>query len=173
MLFGQEHVRRYQQTDGAEGHDWQGTTVLILTTTGRRSGEPRSTPLIYGKRGDDHVVVASKGGAEEHPAWYLNLSEQPEVTVQVRGDRFKAHARTATRRGEARPVADDDRALAGLRRVSAQDRARDPGGRARARGVTEPGGRAPEVGGPSGCDPGRRALGIAERSTSSASAARG
>ena len=96
MLFGQEHVRRYVQTDGAEGHDWQGTTVLILTTTGRRSGEERSTPLIYGKHGADHVVVASKGGAEEHPAWYLNLSEQPEVTVQVRGDRFKARARTAS-----------------------------------------------------------------------------
>ena len=96
MLFGQEHVRRYLRTDGAEGHDWQGTTVLILTTTGRRSGEPRSTPLIYGKRGEDHVVVASKGGAEEHPAWYLNLSEAAEVTVQVRADRFKARARTAT-----------------------------------------------------------------------------
>jgi deazaflavin-dependent oxidoreductase (nitroreductase family) len=96
MLFGQEHVRRYLRTDGAEGHDWQGTTVLILTTTGRRSGEPRSTPLIYGKHGEDHVVVASKGGAEEHPAWYLNLSEQPEVTVQVRGDRFTARARAAT-----------------------------------------------------------------------------
>ena len=96
MLFGQEHVRRYLKTDGAEGHDWQGTTVLILTTTGRRSGEPRSTPLIYGKHGEDHVVVASKGGAEEHPAWYLNLSGHPEVTVQVRGDRFKARARTAS-----------------------------------------------------------------------------
>ncbi len=96
MLFGQEHVRRYLKTDGAEGHEWQGTTVLILTTTGRRSGESRSTPLIYGTHGDDHVVVASKGGAAEDPAWYLNLSEDPEVTVQVRGDRFKAHARTAT-----------------------------------------------------------------------------
>jgi len=96
MLFGQEHVKRYQETEGAEGHDWQGTTVLILTTTGRRSGDPRRTPLIYGMHGDDHVVVASKGGAEEHPAWYLNLSEEPEVTVQVRGDRFQAHARTAT-----------------------------------------------------------------------------
>jgi deazaflavin-dependent oxidoreductase (nitroreductase family) len=96
MLFGQEHVKRYLQTDGAEGHDWQGTTVLILTTTGRRSGDPRSTPLIYGKHGDDYVVVASKGGAEEHPAWYLNLSGAPEVTVQVRGDRFHARARTVT-----------------------------------------------------------------------------
>jgi deazaflavin-dependent oxidoreductase (nitroreductase family) len=95
MLFGQEHVRRYRKTEGAEGHDWQGTTVLILTTTGRRSGEARSTPLIYGKHGEEYVVVASKGGAEEHPSWYLNLSDQPEVDVQVRGDRFKAHARTA------------------------------------------------------------------------------
>ena len=96
MLFGQEHVKRYQETDGAEGHDWQGTTVLILTTTGRRSGEERSTPLIYGPHGDDYVIVASKGGAEEDPAWYLNLSAEPEVTVQVHGARFKAPARTAS-----------------------------------------------------------------------------
>ena len=96
MLFGQEHVKRYQQTDGVEGHDWQGTTVLILTTTGRRSGDPRSTPLIYGQHGDDFVVVASKGGADEYPAWYLNLSAEPEVAVQVRSDRFKARARTAS-----------------------------------------------------------------------------
>ena len=96
MMFGQEHVKRYVETDGAEGHDWQGVSALILTTTGRRSGESRSTPLIYGEHGQDYVVVASKGGAPEHPAWYLNLVEQPEVTVQVRGDRFAARARIAT-----------------------------------------------------------------------------
>ncbi|MGZ4230849.1 MAG: nitroreductase family deazaflavin-dependent oxidoreductase [Solirubrobacteraceae bacterium] len=96
MLFGQEHVKRYLETDGAEGHDWQGTTVLILTTKGRRSGESRSTPLIYQRHGDDYVVVASKGGAPEHPAWYLNLEAGPEATVQVQGDRFKANARTAS-----------------------------------------------------------------------------
>jgi deazaflavin-dependent oxidoreductase (nitroreductase family) len=96
MLFGQEHVDRYRQTDGEEGHEWQGTTVLILTTTGRRSGEERSTPLIYGTHGDDYIVVASKGGAPEHPAWYLNLTETPDVDVQVKGDRFRARARTAT-----------------------------------------------------------------------------
>lgn len=96
MLFGEEHVRRYRETDGAEGHEWQGTTVLILTTVGRRSGEERATPLIYGRSGDDYLVVASKGGADEPPAWYLNLSDQPEVDVQVLGDRFKARARTAT-----------------------------------------------------------------------------
>lgn len=96
MLFGQEHVKRYRETDGAEGHAWQGTTVLILTTTGRRSGAPRSTPLIYGRDGDNYVVVASKGGADEHPAWYLNLQENPEVEVQVLADRFPARARRAT-----------------------------------------------------------------------------
>jgi deazaflavin-dependent oxidoreductase (nitroreductase family) len=96
MLFGQEHVKRYLETDGAEGHEWQGTTVLILTTKGRRSGESRSTPLIYQRHGDDFVVVASKGGAPEHPAWYLNLEADPDATVQVQGDRFKANARTAS-----------------------------------------------------------------------------
>jgi deazaflavin-dependent oxidoreductase (nitroreductase family) len=96
MLFGQEHVKRYVETDGAEGHEWQGTTVLILTTKGRRSGETRSTPLIYQPHGDDYVVVASKGGAPEHPAWYLNLEADPEATVQVKGDRFKARAHSAS-----------------------------------------------------------------------------
>jgi deazaflavin-dependent oxidoreductase (nitroreductase family) len=96
MLFGEEHVRRYVETDGAEGHDWQGTTVLILTTTGRRTGEQRHSPLIYQRHGDDYLVVASKGGAEKPPAWYLNLQAQPEVRIQVKGDRMGAHARTAT-----------------------------------------------------------------------------
>jgi deazaflavin-dependent oxidoreductase (nitroreductase family) len=96
MLFGQEHVKRYRETDGNEGHDWQGTTVLILTTTGRKSGKQRSTPLIYGRDGDDYLVVASKGGAPEHPAWYLNLTDDPDVEVQVWGERFPARARTAT-----------------------------------------------------------------------------
>lgn len=101
MLFGAEHVKRYVETDGEEGHDWQGTSVLILTTTGRRSGEERSTPLIYGEHGGDYVIVASKGGAPEHPAWYLNLTEHPDITVQVKADRFAANARTA--RAEERP----------------------------------------------------------------------
>jgi deazaflavin-dependent oxidoreductase (nitroreductase family) len=95
MLFGQEHVNRYRATDGKEGHDWQGTQTLLLTTTGRKSGEPRTTPLIYAPYGDAFTIVASKGGADEPPAWYLNLSERPEVEVQVKGDRFKATARTA------------------------------------------------------------------------------
>jgi deazaflavin-dependent oxidoreductase (nitroreductase family) len=95
-LFGQEHIDRYVATDGEEGHDWEGTQTLILTTTGRRSGEPRPQALIYGRRGGDYLVVASKGGSPTHPAWYLNLDANPDVEIQVRGDKMKAHARTAT-----------------------------------------------------------------------------
>lgn len=96
MLFGKEHVERYQETGGAEGHDWQGTTVLILTTTGRRSGERRSTPLIYQPYGDDYLIVASKGGDDKPPLWYLNLQADPHVRIQIKDEVFDATARTAT-----------------------------------------------------------------------------
>jgi len=96
VLFGREHVERYQQTDGSEGHDWRGTVTLLLTTVGRKSGQRRTTPLIYQKYGDDYLIVASKGGDDNPPLWYLNLQANPEVEVQVLGDKFKARARTAT-----------------------------------------------------------------------------
>jgi deazaflavin-dependent oxidoreductase (nitroreductase family) len=96
MLFGKEHVKRYVETDGEEGHEWEGTTTLILTTTGRKTGQSRSTPLIYQQYGDDVLVVASKGGDDQPPLWYLNLQAEPEVQVQVKGDRYTARARTAT-----------------------------------------------------------------------------
>ncbi len=99
QLFGQEHVRSYRDTDGELGHDWRGaSTLLLTTTTGRRSGASRTTPLIYGRHGDAYVVVASKGGADEPPGWYANLLEHPEVEVQVLADRFRARARTASPR---------------------------------------------------------------------------
>jgi deazaflavin-dependent oxidoreductase (nitroreductase family) len=95
-LWGAEHVRAYRETDGELGHDWRrGSPVLLLTTTGRRSGEPRTTPLIYGRSGDHYLVVASNGGSETPPAWFQNLSEQPEIEVQVLADRFRARARLA------------------------------------------------------------------------------
>jgi deazaflavin-dependent oxidoreductase (nitroreductase family) len=96
MLFGREHVERYQETDGLVGHDWQGTTTLLLTTIGHKSGKRRTAPLIYRKQGDVYTVIASKGGADEPPLWYLNLQANPEVEVQVLGDKFTARARTAT-----------------------------------------------------------------------------
>jgi deazaflavin-dependent oxidoreductase (nitroreductase family) len=96
-LYGQEHVRQYRATDGEYGHDWRrGSSILLLTTTGHSSGEPRTMPLIYGRSGDDHLVVASNGGSDAPPAWYVNLKANPEVEVQVLGDRFRARARDAT-----------------------------------------------------------------------------
>jgi len=96
-LFGDEHVRRYRETDGEVGHIWRrGSKILLLTTKGRTTGEPRTTPLIYEAAGDDYVVVASKGGAPEHPGWYRNIAEEPQVELQVKGEVFPALARTAT-----------------------------------------------------------------------------
>ena len=95
-LHGDEHVREYLETDGENGHEWKGTQTLLLTTKGRRSGRPRTTPLIYGRHGDDYLVVASKGGSDEPPAWYENLRADPEVELQVRDERVRARARTAS-----------------------------------------------------------------------------
>lgn len=91
-----DHIQRYIDSDGENGHIWKGVPTLLLTTTGRRSGKQRRTALIYGREGDDYVVVASKGGAQEHPEWYRNLVANPDVHVQVLDDKFDARARTAT-----------------------------------------------------------------------------
>jgi deazaflavin-dependent oxidoreductase (nitroreductase family) len=94
-LFGAEHVRVYRETAGERGYHWRGTTILLLTTTGRTSGEPRTTPLIHRVDGDRWVVVASKGGAPDHPAWYKNLLAEPEATIEVQGDTVPVVATTA------------------------------------------------------------------------------
>jgi len=90
------HIRRYVETDGEKGHQWHGVHTLLLTTRGRKSGKLRRTALIYGRDGDRYLVVASKGGAKKHPSWYLNLTENPDVEVQVGADTFSAKARAAT-----------------------------------------------------------------------------
>jgi deazaflavin-dependent oxidoreductase (nitroreductase family) len=96
-LYGDEHVERYLATDGEEGHEWlNGTTILILFTKGRKSGEQRRHALIYREYDGKYLIVASKGGAPEAPAWFRNLEANPEVEVQVKGERFTAHARVAT-----------------------------------------------------------------------------
>jgi proline iminopeptidase len=100
-LFGEAHTRRYRETDGEVGHIWRrGAKTLLLTTTGRQTGNPTTAPLIYEQDGDDYVVVASKGGAPQHPGWYRNLAKNPNVEVQVKDEVFDARARTAT--GEER-----------------------------------------------------------------------
>jgi deazaflavin-dependent oxidoreductase (nitroreductase family) len=96
-------MRRYLASDGADGYYVDFTPIggpaltptLILTTTGRRSGKAQMLPLIYGESSGNYVIIGSKGGAPEHPAWYLNLVANPEVGVQIKGERFRARARTA------------------------------------------------------------------------------
>ena len=99
--WARDHVRRYRETGGTDGHIWKGHhgtgnfPCLLLTTTGRKSGEARTTPLIYGCDGAEYVVIASQGGRPDHPSWYLNLSADPVVDVQVEAASFAATARTA------------------------------------------------------------------------------
>jgi deazaflavin-dependent oxidoreductase (nitroreductase family) len=95
-LFGEAHVRRYRETGGKVGHIWKrGAKTLLLTTNGRKSGKPTTTPLIYERDGDRFVIVASKGGAPEHPGWYRNLLANPEAEVQVEDEVFPVRASTA------------------------------------------------------------------------------
>lgn len=94
-LFGQEHVRVYRETGGEHGYHWRGTTILLLTTHGRKSGEDRTTPLIHRTDGDRWVVVASKGGAPAHPSWFENLQVDPHATIEVKGERIPVVASVA------------------------------------------------------------------------------
>jgi deazaflavin-dependent oxidoreductase (nitroreductase family) len=89
------HIDRYLRSNGADGHIWNGVPTLLLTTKGRRSGEPLTLPLIYGRAGSDYLIVASKGGDPRHPAWYLNLVAEPNVSLKVGFEEFPARARTA------------------------------------------------------------------------------
>jgi deazaflavin-dependent oxidoreductase (nitroreductase family) len=94
-LYGDEHIAKYEASDGEVGYLWNGATCLVLRTKGRKTGELRKFPLIYGEHGDDLVLVASKGGAPEHPGWYLNLLAEPDAEVQVKADVIPVRARTA------------------------------------------------------------------------------
>ena len=93
-LLGDDHIRRYQETGGEVGYLWNGVPTLLLTMTGRKSGERRTRALIFGRDGEDYLVVASMGGAPRHPQWYLNLVATPEAEIQVRAQRLPVTART-------------------------------------------------------------------------------
>ena len=97
-----QHVKLYLE-DPEKGHDWDSTQIggpgvlpcLLLITRGRKTGNTITLPVIYGQAGDAFVIIASKGGAPAHPAWYLNLVAEPECEIQVRKERFRVKARTA------------------------------------------------------------------------------
>ena len=95
-LFGAEHVRAYRESAGEHGYHWRGTTILLLTTTGRSSGEPRTTPLLHRTDAERWVLVASKGGAPENPGWYENLKADPQATIEVLGEEIPVLASTAS-----------------------------------------------------------------------------
>lgn len=99
-----EHVQRYLDTGGEDGAEWEGAQTIILTTTGRKTGKLRRTPLIrvHDDASGDYLVIASLGGAPSHPVWYLNLQANPDVTIQ---DRAEVHElRPARRRSRRRPT---------------------------------------------------------------------
>jgi deazaflavin-dependent oxidoreductase (nitroreductase family) len=95
-LLGEDHINAYRETNGEVGYLWNGAPTLLLTTRGRRTGEPRTSALIFARDGDDYLVVASMGGAPKHPQWYLNISADPDAEVQVRAERVAVRARTAS-----------------------------------------------------------------------------
>ena len=88
-----DHVRRYVESDGEDGHMMNGVPCLLITTRGQKSGKLRRTPVAYGQDGDRYVVIASRAGSDHHPAWYLNLEAQPEAEIQVLAQTHRVRAR--------------------------------------------------------------------------------
>ncbi|MGE0307390.1 MAG: nitroreductase family deazaflavin-dependent oxidoreductase [Acidimicrobiia bacterium] len=95
-LMGAEHVRVYQETNGEVGYMWNGAPILLLTTIGRKSGQPRTIPIIFGTDGEDILLIGSVGGAPKHPDWYFNIQANPRVRIQIKDKVFEATARDAT-----------------------------------------------------------------------------
>src|SRR5258708_12392860 len=86
-----DHIRSYVETDGAAGHEWRnGVPTLLLSVLGRKSGVWRRTALIYARDGEDYVIVASKGGAQNHPLWFLNLRDHPQAEIQAGAEKIPA-----------------------------------------------------------------------------------
>jgi len=113
MDYINEHLRIYLESDGEHGHyvdppepgARKDSTALLLQTIGRKSGNKFTVPLFYEKVGDDFIIIASKGGSDKHPVWYLNMLEQAEVRVQAGRDKYRASWRILE--GDERQVAWD------------------------------------------------------------------
>jgi deazaflavin-dependent oxidoreductase (nitroreductase family) len=95
-LLGEEHLRRYQETDGEVGYIWNGAAILLLTTTGRKTQKPRTIPIIFSRDGDDYLIVGSRGGAPKDPDWVFNLRAKPEAEIQVRAEHIRVVGRIVT-----------------------------------------------------------------------------
>jgi F420H(2)-dependent quinone reductase len=100
--FARVHIWVYERTDGRLGARLLWFPTALLTTTGRKSGEPRTTPTLYLRDGNRVILPASFGGRAENPTWYLNLKENPTVEVRIRAERLRLSARDATDEERAR-----------------------------------------------------------------------
>ena len=96
LLLGEDHIRAYRETGGEVGYIWNGVPTLLLTSTGRRTGQKRTSALIFARDTDDYLVVASLAGAPKHPQWYLNLQANPDAEIQVKDQTLGVVARTAS-----------------------------------------------------------------------------
>src|ERR1700745_228338 len=95
QLFGEEHVRVYRETEGERGYHWRGAEILLLTTTGRKSGQERTMPLIHRADAAGGVCAPPRGGGPADPAWYQNLQANPDATIQVKDEIVPVRATTA------------------------------------------------------------------------------
>jgi len=95
-LFMSIQVWLYRLSGGRLGGRMRGFKVLLLTTTGRKTGEPRVSPLLYLREGGRVILVASQGGRDTNPMWYLNLKANPTVSVQIKGEVLQLQARDAS-----------------------------------------------------------------------------
>ena len=95
-LVGEAHIQAYRESGGEVGYVWNGVPTLLLTVTGRRTGRELTSALIFGRDGDDYLVVASKGGWPSHPSWYLNLQADAAAKIQVKAEHIAVRARTAS-----------------------------------------------------------------------------
>ena len=114
-IWTRMHVFLYRLTGGRFGSEMRGFKVLLLTTTGRKSGKPRTTPLGYFDHEGGYVIIASNGGLPSNPAWFYNLKANPRVDIQVKDRELDSHSRTGSRRGACGSVEHADQHRAELR----------------------------------------------------------
>jgi len=100
--FNRNLIEEFRANGGKVTGQFAGAPLLLLTTVGRKSGQPRTLPLVYGKDGEDLFIIASKAGDDKHPDWFLNLEANPQVTVEVGTDRYEARAQITTEEERAR-----------------------------------------------------------------------
>ncbi len=90
--FNRKIIEEFRANGGKVTGDFAGAPLLLLTTTGAKTGASRTTPLVYTQDGDNIVIIASYGGAPKHPAWFLNLRANPDITIEVGEEKFAARA---------------------------------------------------------------------------------